>query len=142
MVSWEMLMPNKLRFTLLLLSVLPILSLASVAMAAKKPPEANTIVLKAGPVIGGIFTCDVTNYTGQPIAILIEWCSGPRGNPGIAASCGTANLTLQPSANYGVGDLNDDFNALYATDCTVEYSGFAGDISGVLCGTTGCVPLN
>ena len=93
-------MPSKLRFALVLLSILPILSLLNVAMAAKKPPEAETIALKAGPVIGGIFTCDVSNYTDQPIPIVIEWCSGPRDNPGVATTCGTADLTLQPSANY------------------------------------------
>jgi len=138
----EIIMAKKLKFALLVLATLSISALTTTVNAKIKPPKVEDIILSAGPVVGGIFTCDIRNHTDQPIAYEMEWCSGPRTTPGTTPSCGIATGSLQPYANYGVGDLGGSFNAEYATDCTVVYSGLAGDITGVLCGTSGCVPLN
>lgn len=138
-------MSRKLSFKLPIKAALLLfgLSIATVFAAPKdKPPVLEDFHLKAGPVVGGIFTCDITNYTDRDIEFSMEWCSGPRTTPGITPSCGEATGVLQPFANYGLGDLDGVFSSVYATDCAVFYTGLAGDITGVLCGTSGCVPLN
>lgn len=112
-------------------------TMANIAMAAKPPIN---ILLTAGPVLGDI-TCDVHNNTDKDIDVLVAFCVGKRDGTDSPVNCaGFSVVTLFADQNYGISSgatLDSRFSAM----CEVTYLGRKGDITGVTCGSAGCVRL-
>lgn len=112
-------------------------TMATIAMAARPPMN---MLLTAGPVLGDI-TCDVHNNTDGSIDVLVAFCVGKRDGTDSPVNCaGFSVVTLFADQNYGISSgatLDSTFSAM----CEVTYSGRKRDITGVTCGSAGCVSL-
>lgn len=119
---------------------------ANTAMPAK-PVKPETITLTAGPLSSAY--CNVANHTDTALVAEINYCFGPKDNsaPSQCFYLSPLSGVIEPGYYQPNTALAPDSSNLYT--CEITYTGVPGDITGVLCGSTGtgtsatiaCLPL-